>query len=307
MRLVPSTCGNLNADELAGVIHRLSHDDPSVTSLTMSWSNLGDDGCEKLSDSLRFNNYLVDLDIYSNNISSAGLIRMGLALECVQVLAAASRIESNLLDDPPTPTPPRSFNTTLRSINLEWNPIGETGASILLNSLRMGNTSLTELNIGSCGVSLATQRCLRPPCPAFALSSLFFTHRVLLAKVEENRTSMLSRSTKAWLPGSIEPKPPAPPVKPAWQVGAAHVPALPSSAFSQFRNSLTLFLQPIPIIRKTETVDRDGVAVPRTHKGPPNLGSRFLHAYLADPLHDTHVKPPSLPKPSNRFAPDLAR
>ena len=103
MRLVPSTCGNLNADELAGVIHRLSHDDPSVTSLTMSWSNLGDDGCEKLSDSLRFNNYLVDLDIYSNNISSAGLIRMGLALECVQVLAFACRLASNLLDDPPTP------------------------------------------------------------------------------------------------------------------------------------------------------------------------------------------------------------
>ena len=77
--------------------------------------------------------------------------------------------------------------------------------------------------------------------------------------------------------------------------------------FFSFHNSLTLFLQPIPIIRKTETVDRDGVAVPRTHKGPPNLGSRFLHAYLADPLHDTHVKPPSLPKPSNRFAPDLAR
>ena len=73
---------------------------------------------------------------------------------------------------------------------------------------------------------------------------------------------------------------------------------------SQFPHPL---LQPIPIIRKTETVDRDGVAVPRTHKGPPNLGSRFLQAYLADPLHDTHVKPPSLPKPSNRFAPDLAR
>lgn len=83
MRVVPMTCGNLNADELAEVIRRLSHDDPSLISLTMSWSNLGDSGCEKLSDSIRFNNYLVDLDIYSNNITSAGLVRMGTALTCV--------------------------------------------------------------------------------------------------------------------------------------------------------------------------------------------------------------------------------
>ncbi len=44
MRVVPSSCGSINADELAAVIHRLSHDDAGLTSLTMSWSNLGDDG-----------------------------------------------------------------------------------------------------------------------------------------------------------------------------------------------------------------------------------------------------------------------
>ncbi len=53
------------------------------------------------------------------------------------------------------------LNTTLRSINLEWNPIGEDGASILLKTLRAGNTTLTELNVGSCGISLATQRYVR--------------------------------------------------------------------------------------------------------------------------------------------------
>ncbi len=53
------------------------------------------------------------------------------------------------------------LNTTLRSINLEWNPIGEDGAAILLKTLRAGNTSLTELNVGSCGISLATQRWAR--------------------------------------------------------------------------------------------------------------------------------------------------
>ena len=45
---------------------------------------------------------------------------------------------------------------------MEWNPIGEEGATILLNALRNGNTSITELNLGSCGVSLATQRCASP-------------------------------------------------------------------------------------------------------------------------------------------------
>ncbi len=84
------TCGNINADELAEVIRRLSHDDPSLVDLTMSWSNLRDAGLEKLSDAIRFNNYLVDLDIYSNNITSAGLVRMGTALRCVRVCPSAA-------------------------------------------------------------------------------------------------------------------------------------------------------------------------------------------------------------------------
>jgi hypothetical protein len=62
-----------------------------------------------------------------------------------------------------------SYNTTLRSINLEWNPIGEEGAAIMLNALRSGNTSLTELNLGSCGVSLATQRCFFYLCLGFGI------------------------------------------------------------------------------------------------------------------------------------------
>jgi len=149
-------------------------------SLTMSWSNLGDGGCEKLADSLRFNNYLVDLDIYSNNITSAGLIRMGLALECVLRCAFACPLHFLCIfiffalafslhlhfyfAHPPIPPLPLRYNTTLRSLNLEWNPVGEAGATILLNSMRLGNTSLTELNVGSCGISLATQRLQRNPC-----------------------------------------------------------------------------------------------------------------------------------------------
>ncbi len=65
---------------------------------------------------------------------------------------------------PPIPPLPLRYNTTLRSLNLEWNPVGEAGATILLNSMRLGNTSLTELNVGSCGISLATQRLQRNPC-----------------------------------------------------------------------------------------------------------------------------------------------
>jgi hypothetical protein len=78
------TCGNINADELAEVIRLLSHDDPQLVDLTMSWSNLGDAGMEKLADAIRYNNHLVDLDVYSNNVTSAGLVRLGAALECVQ-------------------------------------------------------------------------------------------------------------------------------------------------------------------------------------------------------------------------------
>ena len=70
---------------------------------------------------------------------------------------------------------------------------------------------------------------------------------------------------------------------------------------------VTFSTQPVPIIRKLETTSRDGELIPRTHPGPANMGDRFRHAFLADPIHDRHIKPPSLAKPSNRFAPDLAR
>ena len=83
MRIVPMTCGNINADELAEVIRRLSHDDPVLVDLTMSWSNLGDSGLNKVADAIRYNNHLVDLDVYSNNVTSAGLVRLGAALEYV--------------------------------------------------------------------------------------------------------------------------------------------------------------------------------------------------------------------------------
>jgi hypothetical protein len=123
----------------------------------------------------RYNNYLVDLDVYSNNVTSAGLVKLAVALEYVFVFPAdilpflflfALRLARPIAPGnyrrralPSCFTSLFRFNTTLRSLNLEWNPIGEEGAAILLKALRRGNTSLTELNIGSCGVSLATQRC----------------------------------------------------------------------------------------------------------------------------------------------------
>jgi hypothetical protein len=135
--------------------------------------------CIKAPCGFRYNNYLVDLDVYSNNVSSAGLVKLAVALEYVFISTVdilpflfvfALRLVRRMWRDVTTQhhyrcralpsyfTSPFRFNTTLRSLNLEWNPIGEEGASILLKALRRGNTSLTELNIGSCGVSLATQR-----------------------------------------------------------------------------------------------------------------------------------------------------
>ena len=39
--------------------------------------------CIKAPCGFRYNNYLVDLDVYSNNVSSAGLVKLALALEYV--------------------------------------------------------------------------------------------------------------------------------------------------------------------------------------------------------------------------------
>ena len=150
-----------------------------------------------------------------------------------------------------------------------------------------------------------------------------FRCRILQAKVSENRASMTAKSQKAWVPGSLDAKPPAPPVKPPWQVQPLSPlllfnrrrflkrrRAVPALAFSPLRRPSLLCdfsTQPVPIIRKLETTSRDGELIPRTHPGPANMGDRFRHAFLADPIHDRHIKPPSLAKPSNRFAPDLAR
>jgi hypothetical protein len=121
---------------------------------------------------------------------------------------------------------------------------------------------------------------------------------------------MLLKSQKPWVPGSLDSKPPAPPVKPPWQARATLLHAADLICNAQLFHFFAASqppLQPIPIVRKLETTSRDGEIVHRTHPGPPNLGDRFRHAFLADPLHDRHVKPPSLAKPNNKFTPDLAR
>ena len=149
---------------------------------------------------------------------------------------------------------------------------------------------------------------LIPAC-ALRRRDALFSRRVLQAKVSENRAQMIAKSQKPWVPGSLDPKPPAPPVKPPWQAPPLPTETSPRlSVLSRpFFSRLNPSSQPVPVIRKTETMSRDGEALSRTHPGPANLGERFRHAFLADPIHDRRVKPPSLPKPSNRFAPDLAR
>jgi hypothetical protein len=102
-----------------------------------------------------------------------------------------------------------------------------------MKALRSGNTSLTELNVGSCGISLATQRFAASSRAKFARSSAsfqlltFLFYRVLLAKISENRDSMVVKSQAKWVPGSLGARPPAPPVKPPWQVvpTLTHLPA----------------------------------------------------------------------------------
>jgi hypothetical protein len=93
-----------------------------LVELTLAWTACGDWGVEAISDVLKVNTVLTNLDLYHNDVGPRG----------ASALARALR-----------------KNYTIHKINLDVNNIGDEGVQEFMDTLNGHNTSLTELKVGN--------------------------------------------------------------------------------------------------------------------------------------------------------------
>ena len=108
--------------ELEAVNRRLARNDPRLVELTLAWTACGDWGVEILSDVLKVNTVLTDLNLYHNDVGPRG----------ASALARALR-----------------KNSTINIIDLDMNNIGDEGVQEFMETLDGHNTSLTELKVAN--------------------------------------------------------------------------------------------------------------------------------------------------------------
>ncbi|WP_342270589.1 leucine-rich repeat domain-containing protein [Rickettsia endosymbiont of Orchestes rusci] len=109
--------GKLGAKEISNVLK----ENTSLTSLNLSYNYIGELGAKEISNVLKENTSLTSLNLSYNNIGKLG------AKELANVIR---------------------FNTSLTSLDLRSNNIGELGAKDIANVIR-SNTSLTSLDLDS--------------------------------------------------------------------------------------------------------------------------------------------------------------
>ena len=93
-----------------------------LVELTLAWTACGDWGVEAISDCLKINTVITELDLYHNDVGPRG----------ASALARALR-----------------KNYTLNIINLDMNNIGDEGVQEFIDTLHGHNTSLTKLKVAN--------------------------------------------------------------------------------------------------------------------------------------------------------------
>nr|WP_253308641.1 hypothetical protein [Rickettsia endosymbiont of Ceutorhynchus assimilis] len=137
--------GKLGAKEISNVLK----ENTSLTSLNLSYNNIGKLGAKELANVIRFNTSLTSLDLRSNNIGELGakdianVIRSNTSLTSLDLSLnyigdAGAKEISNVLKE----------NKSLTSLDLSYNNIGELGAKDIANVIR-SNISLTSLDLDS--------------------------------------------------------------------------------------------------------------------------------------------------------------
>lgn len=102
-----------------------------MVELTLAWTACGDWGVEAISDVLKVNTVVTDLNLYHNDVGPRG----------ASALARALR-----------------KNYTLNTINLDMNNIGDEGVQEFMDTLDGHNTSITQLKLANNHVNPVTLR-----------------------------------------------------------------------------------------------------------------------------------------------------
>ena len=168
------------ASYLSELLKKIRSNDPTLTTLDLSYNNIGDEGAKVIADALKGNKTLTTLDLSHNNIEVEGTKALAEALkdnktlttlnlshneigdEGAKAIAEALRINTTLttlnlriskIGDKGAKDIAEALkeNQTLISMDLKSNNIGDEGAKALADALRI-NTTLTTLNLFSTGV-----------------------------------------------------------------------------------------------------------------------------------------------------------
>ena len=106
-------------EKFTGQLRCLARNDSGLTTLDLTWSQIGDTGATALTQALSFNSTLTTLDLSHIQMEDTGAAAISQAL---------------------------SSNSSLTKLDLTFNQIGDTGATALLQALSF-NSSLFTLNL----------------------------------------------------------------------------------------------------------------------------------------------------------------
>ncbi|CAM4784216.1 unnamed protein product [Rotaria magnacalcarata] len=119
----------------------------TLTTLNLSWSNIGEEGAAHLANALATNKTLATLDLTYNDIGEDGAAHLANALATNKTLTTLNISENNIGEDGAQHLANAlATNKTLTTLDLTYNDIGEEGAAHLANALAT-NKTLTTLDI----------------------------------------------------------------------------------------------------------------------------------------------------------------
>ncbi len=140
--------------ELNTLCTRIKNNDPTLTRLNKSFSNLGDVGAKAIADALETNRTLTTLFLSSNFIDFfKGVKAIADALKTNKTLTTLNLNDNNIGDKGAQAIADAlETNKTLRTLSLFYSNIGDVGAQAIADALKI-NKTLTTLNLESNNIS----------------------------------------------------------------------------------------------------------------------------------------------------------
>ena len=119
----------------------------SLTELNLQGNGIGDAGATSLSDALKINSSLAELNLHANEIGASGATSLS---ESLQINSSVTELDlsRNYIGDSGAASLSNALevNSSLTELDLQYNSIGDSGVASISNALNV-NSSLTELNL----------------------------------------------------------------------------------------------------------------------------------------------------------------